>query len=240
MNFFQYSIQFQLDKELISIVKKLKKFANAKKEEYSTYKIPVTYNSTNITEYDNETQVAIFLNTTGISHLRQSVTNQRSIGIRQEYIDKYLDSIAKRFEFSEEVKEFFKPMFINITEKNDDSWKNYELMYKKKSTNNTLFICILVKNCYDIKKLDFIITQVELEYQFSNFMLIEVNSFNKMGVAETNFKIVKTDIEKSVNENELEVAHSLLASTGYDSLIDFLQIKDEDSLENKKSLIFLK
>lgn len=231
--------QKESDQELVKTVKSLRKKANDRKAEYAKYEIPKNLsNITNFTEYDNITNIAIFLNKTGISYLKQSVTNQRSSGIKAEYMGKYLESLSKRFEFSEEIKTFFKPMFMNITEKNESSWSNYELMYKKNSTNTTLFVCILAKNIQKESKVDFIINQVELEYQFSNFLVLKVNTSDSTGREYTDYKYVKTDISGGVTDYELEAALNILAATGYSSLADFLDIK-EDAVNEKSNLNFL-
>jgi hypothetical protein len=225
------------DQELIKTVKSLRKKANEKKAEYAKYEIPKNLsNITNFTEYDNITNIAIFLNKTGISHLKQSVTNQRTSGIRKEYISKYLESLSKRFEFSEEIKTFFGPLFVNITEKDERIWNNYELMYKKNSTNTTLFVCILAKNKKE-GKVDFVINQVELEYQFSNFLVLKINTSDSTGKESTDYKIVKTDVTGNVRDYELEATLDVLAATGYNSLAEFLEIKDDFEVQKDKSFL---
>lgn len=227
------------DLELVKTVKSLRKKANDRKAEYTKYEIPKNLsNITNFTEYDNITNIAIFLNKTGISSLKQSVTNQRSSGIKSEYMVKYLESLSKRFEFSEEIKVFFKPLFLNITQKGDSSWNNYELMYKKNSTNTTLFVCILAKNIKKESKVDFIINQVELEYQFSNFLVLKIDTSDSTGKEYSDYKYVKTDVTGSVTDYELEAALNILAATGYNSLADFLDIK-EDIVTEKSFLKYL-
>jgi hypothetical protein len=228
------SLQEESDIELTKTVKSLRKRANEMKAEYEKYEIPENLsNITDFTQYDNITNIAIFLNKTGITHLKQSVTNQRTSGIKKEYMAKYLDSISKRFEFSDEIKDFFKPMFLKITEIHANSWNNYELMYKKNSTNTTLFVCILTKNYIKEGKVDFIITQVELEYQFSNFLVIKINTSDSTGKESTNYKYIKTDVKRSVTDYQLEAALDILAATGYNSLAKFLNIKDDNLKETE-------
>lgn len=229
INIMKITLQEELDKELIKIVKSLRERANSKKIEYSKYEIPKNLsNYTNFTEYDNITNIAIFLNRTGLSYLKQSVSNQRSSGIKKEFITKYLDSISKRFEFTEEIKEYFKPLFLNITEEENNKWKNYELLYQKKSSNTTLFVCILAKNLQNLGKIDFIINQVELEYQLTNFLILKINTCDKNGKEHSDYKFVKTDVENTITDYEIEATLNVLASTGYNSLADFLDIKDSD------------
>lgn len=229
INIMKITIQEELDGDLIKIVKSLRERANTKKIEYSKYEVPKNLsNITNFTEYDNITNIAIFLNRTGLSYLKQSVSNQRSSGIKKEFISKYLDSISKRFEFSEEIKEYFKPLFLNITEEENNKWKNYELMYQKNSSNTTLFVCILAKNLKNQGKIDFIINQVELEYKFTNFLILKINTCDGNGKEHSDYKLVKTDVEKTITDYEIEAALNVLAATGYDSLADFLGIKDAD------------
>jgi len=232
LNLIKLSIQEkESDLELVKKVISLRKKANDKKEEYKKYEIPNNLgNITNFTEYDNITNIAIFLNKTGISSLKQSVTNQRSSGIKIEYIAKYLESLSKRFEFSEELKNYFKPMFLNITEK-DQSWNNYELMYKKNSTNTTLFVCILAKNNKKESKVDFIINQVELQYHFSNFLILKINTSDIKGKEYSDYKFIKTDVSAGVFDYEMEATLNILAATGYNSLADFLEIKDDITTE---------
>lgn len=238
INLIKLSLQEKEDLELIKTVKSLRKKANDRKAEYAKYEIPKNLsNITNFTEYDNITNIAIFLNKTGITHLKQSVTNQRSSGIKKEFMVKYLESLSKRFEFSDEIKTFFQPLFLNITEKDDGSWNNYELMYKKNSTNTTLFVCILAKNIKKEMKVDFIISQVELEYQFSNFLVLKISTSDSTGKESTDYKYVKTDVTASVTENELEAALNILAATGYNSLAEFLQIKDDIVTEKEKTFL---
>lgn len=226
------------DQELIKTVKSLRKKANEKKAENAKYEIPKNLsNITNFTEYDNITNIAIFLNKTGISHLKQSVTNQRTSGIKKEFIIKYLESLSKRFEFSQEIKTFFGPIFVNITEKDDGTWNNYELMYKKNSTNTTLFFCILAKNHKKEGKVDFIINQVELDYQFSNFLVLKINTSDSTGKESTDYKYVKTDVTGNITDYELEAVLDILAATGYNSLAEFLEIKDDSVVQKDKSFL---
>ena len=240
INLINLSLQLQeeSDKELIKTVKALRKKANEKKAEYENYQIPENLgNTTNITEYDNITNIAIFLNKTGISHLKQSVSNQRTFGIKKEYLVKYLENLSKRFEFSDDVKNYFNPMFLTITEKDENSWNNYELMYKKNSTNTTLFVCILAKNHKKEGKVDFITTQVELVYQFSNFLVLKINSSDSTGKEHADYKFIKTE-NVEVTDYELKATLDILAATGYNSLAEFLEIKD-DLDKNRSFLSFL-
>ncbi len=230
------------DHKLIETVKSLRKKAIEKKDEYLKYEIPKNLsNITNFTEYKNITNIAVFLNKTGITSLRQSVTNQRSTGIKKEFMVKYLESLSKRFEFSDEIKTFFKPIFLNITEKDQKqiTWDNYELMYRKNSTNTTLFVCILALNRKKEGRADFIINQVELEYQFSNFLVLKINTSDSKGKEYSDYKYVKTDVASDVKDYELDAALNVLEATAYNSLAEFLGIKNDDLqpllLENRKT-----
>jgi hypothetical protein len=128
-------------------------------------------------------------------------------------------------------------MFLNITKKDEKIWNNYELMYRKNSTNTTSFVCILAKNLKKEAKVDFIINHVELEYQFSNFLVLKINTSDSTGKESTDYKYVKTDVVGSVADYELEAALDILAATGYNSLAEFLEIKDDLEVQRERSYL---
>lgn len=230
----------QQDADLINKVQTLMESSKAKADYYSKLEIPKfeTYSNitiANVSQFDNKTNIALFLNITGIISLEKVISNQRTSGIKNSSLSKYIDNIAKRFEFTDEIKDYFLPLFKKVLDSADNKWNNLELMFRKNSTKLCSYICILVKNNFLDGKVDFIITHVQMDYDFSNFVYFNIYSFNAKGQESVNTQIIKTDLTNpNIKGYEIEATSHILAAEGYNSLAEFLGIKSKSH-----SLLFL-
>jgi hypothetical protein len=227
-----------LVRNVLTEVKLARENINKYKEDYINAKRNLTNSTDNQNMTEKEIKRAVFFNETGISELEQITTNQNTEGIKYSFIDKYFKSVATRMKFSEEVQKFFQPIFLNVTNQ-EDEWKSYQLMYNPKESGNINFINFLVKNRFNEQKVDVIVNQVSLIYKISQFILIEECSIDENGNEEKEVKFITENIEKKDVDDEIEVIQKVLTYTAYKSLMDFLNINENQNIKEKKVLTFL-
>lgn len=228
----QNSLQ-SADSTLTDTILYYKNKAVAKINEYKNYFENAT--SQNMTK--NEIEKAVYFNKTGISNLEQSTTNQKTEGIKYAYVSKYFASISRRLHFTDEVTDYFQPIFIKASEQSDE-WKSYELMYNSDEEEDIFFINFLVKNRFESKKIDVIINQVSMKFKISKFILIQESSTDASGHENKDVKYITENVPKSEADNSIQVIQDVIQYTSYKSLIEFLGIDENDKV--KQSLLFLK
>jgi len=222
-NTFQYA-----DETLSEKILNYKKKALEKLEKYKSAFKNQTENMTK-----NEIERAIFFNETGISNLEQITVNQKTEGVKYNFVPKYFKLITKRLKLSDDVLKFFEPIFFKATEQTDE-WKSYQLMYSAIESENIYFVNFLVKNRFEAKKIDIITNQVSMKFKISNFILIQESTTDENGEETKSVEYITKEIHKKDVDNNVQVIQDVITYTAYNSLIEFLGIE-----ENKKTFTFL-
>jgi len=164
----------------------------------------------------------------GFSQFEQSAQFQKTMGLKAQYLTKFLDHINERLEVPDKNKKDLKMVVEEIQWADDNQWQCFNVIFSTGKGGNVKMAAMIINHDEKNDKYNFIISDVQATFQLSDDMLIVTKSLSVAGGIFSDTKDVIQRIPRNITPDDVKAVLNFFTVISFKNIAENLGVKVDD------------
>jgi len=150
------------------------------------------------------------------------------MGLKAQYLTKFLDHINERLEVPDKNKKDLKMVVEEIQWADDNQWQCFNVIFSTGKGGNVKMAAMIINHDEKNDKYNFIISDVQATFQLSDDMLIVTKSLSVAGGIFSDTKDVIQRIPRNITPDDVKAVLNFFTVISFKNIAENLGVKVDD------------